>query len=134
MNTILKSIMSKQLMKNIQNYKKKNKLTEENFKRTYIQKYYIYSSINQDNNIDNQTLRKNFKRDTKINLNLSHNIINKIRTNILQKYKNISFEELLNKKILMIQKQNHIYQMLYMIIKEIIIKYMKEKKELFHLE
>lgn len=57
----------------------------------------MYYSINKDNNIDNPTIRQIFKSYTKINLYINNNIMNIIRNNILPKYKNISFGELINK-------------------------------------
>ena len=76
----------------------KNKQLDKNvITKKYIQKYYTELSIRENESIDNPTLKKNFLEITGINLNLSLSEISQIRNKLLDKYKNLSLEELVKK-------------------------------------
>lgn len=79
------------------NFKEKN-YKDLNFSLKKIQKYYAYYAISKNNNIDNPTLKKNFKKLTNINVNLTNSMLYHIRTNIFDIYKNCNLDELISKK------------------------------------
>ena len=77
---------------------KEKKYNLIDFKNRYNQKYYVYYLINENKNIDNPTIKKNFYDLSNINLSLSLADLSKIRNKITDKYKNIDLDELINKR------------------------------------
>ena len=61
------------------------------------QKYYVYYIIKENKNITNPTIKNKFYNISNINLTLSLADLSKIRNKILDKYKNLDLDELVNK-------------------------------------
>ena len=76
---------------------KEKKYNLIDFKNRHNQKYYVYYLINENKNIDNPTIKKNFYDLSNINLTLSLADLSKIRNKIIDKYKNIDLYDLINK-------------------------------------
>ena len=67
------------------------------FTKRENQKYYVYYIIKENKNIDNPTIKNKFYNISNINLTLSLADLSKIRNKILDKYKNLDLDELVNK-------------------------------------
>ena len=78
---------------------KKNDINNIDFKQKYIQKYYVEYQINQNKNIDNPALKNNFYLLTTCKLDLSKSNLSRIRSKIIDTYKDLNLEELINKII-----------------------------------
>ena len=72
-----------------------NKIDDLNFQDIKIQKYYVEYSIKKNNNIENSTLFQNFKKIAKQNLSLTKSQISKIRNKLIDNYKNLNLNDLL---------------------------------------
>jgi hypothetical protein len=73
------------------------KIEKIDFKKSKIQKYYIYYSIYNNKEIDNPALIQNFRTLTNINLNISRSQISKIKNKIKSVYKGSDILELIKK-------------------------------------
>ena len=71
-----------------------------NFTNKYIQKYYVKFSIEENETLDNPTIKKKFLEFTGQNLTLSLSELAQIRSKILTSYKNIDLEGLVKKIII----------------------------------
>ena len=78
---------------------KKKEISNINFKNHIYQKYYVEYEINENNSIDNPTLKNNFYLLTKNKLDLSLSAISIIRNKIIDEYKNLTIENLITKII-----------------------------------
>ena len=60
-----------------------------------MQKYNVYYHINNNNSIDNPTIKKTFFDNTKKSLILNLTDLSRIRNNITNKYKNVYLKNLI---------------------------------------
>lgn len=79
-----------------------------NFTNKYIQKYYVKFSIEENETLDNPTIKKKFLEFTGLNLTLSLSELAQIRSKILNSYKNIDLEGLV-KKITIPEEEIEVY-------------------------
>ena len=68
-----------------------------NFKEKYIQKFFVNYAINKNNEIDNANIITNFKNLAKCEFILSRSDISKIRSKIIDHYKNLDATTLIQK-------------------------------------
>ena len=66
-----------------------------NFKEKYIQKFFVNYAINKNNEIDNANIITNFKNLAKCEFILSRSDISKIRSKIIDHYKNLDVTTLI---------------------------------------
>ena len=67
------------------------------FSKIKIQKYYVFYSIYKNNNIDYQTIIKNFNSITKSKFILSQSQLSKIKNEVIDNLKDLDLYQLVNK-------------------------------------
>jgi len=89
---------------------KKKEYDHIDFKKKYIQKFFVELNIKDNNNIDNPSIKKLFFDKFNFNLNLTLSELSHVRNKIIDNYKNITIDQLIDK---LIEKEPNLEKYIY---------------------